>query len=165
MQGYSYQLLVTALAVRPLHLWRFYNQRARAELIIRELKDAHALGKIPARDFVANEAFFQIVLLAYKVLNWFKRSLRSGSSAMGDATTASATVVCRTPTGCPARKRSDLKLGPGLPLRGRLFRHTPPHPSIAAAFLSPGPTTAQVSQKSHGVAASHKASLFTQVSD
>jgi len=43
------------------------------ELIIRELKDAYALGKIPTKDFAANEAFFQIVLLAYNLLNWFKR--------------------------------------------------------------------------------------------
>src|SRR3989454_3071476 len=73
MGGYSYQLLVTNLKLTPLHLWRFYNQRARAELIIRELKDAYALGKIPTKDFWANEAFFQIVLLAYNLLNWFKR--------------------------------------------------------------------------------------------
>jgi len=73
MGGYSYQLLVTNLKLTPLHLWRFYSQRARAELIIRELKDAYALGKIPTKDFWANEAFFQIVLLAYNLLNWFKR--------------------------------------------------------------------------------------------
>ena len=71
--GYSYQVFVTNLALRPLPLWRFYNQRARAELIIRELKDAYALGKIPTKDFLANEVFFQIVLLAYNLLNWFKR--------------------------------------------------------------------------------------------
>jgi len=73
MGGYSYQVLVTNLSLTPLNLWRFYNQRARAELIIRELKDAYALGKIPTQDFPANEAFFQIVLLAYNLLNWFKR--------------------------------------------------------------------------------------------
>jgi len=73
MGGYSYQLLVTNLTLTPLYLWRFYNQRARAELIIRELKDAYALGKIPTRGFAANEAFFQIVLLAYNLLNWLKR--------------------------------------------------------------------------------------------
>ncbi len=42
-------------------------------MIIRELKDAYALGKIPTKDFPANEVFFQIVLLAYNLLNWFKR--------------------------------------------------------------------------------------------
>jgi hypothetical protein len=73
MGGYSYQVLVTNLALKPLNLWRFYNHRATAELIIRELKDAYALGKIPTQDFLANELFFQIVLLAYNLLNWFKR--------------------------------------------------------------------------------------------
>ncbi len=71
--GYTYQALVTNLTLQPLNLWRFYNQRARAELIIRELKYAYALGEIPTNDFQANEAFFQIVLLAYNLLNWFKR--------------------------------------------------------------------------------------------
>lgn len=73
MGGYSYQALVTNLALQPLNLWRFYHRRARAELIIRELKYAYALGKIPTNDFQANEAFFQIVLRAYNLLNWFKR--------------------------------------------------------------------------------------------
>jgi hypothetical protein len=41
--------------------------------VIRELKDAYALGKIPTKDLAANESFFQIVLLAYNLLNWFKR--------------------------------------------------------------------------------------------
>jgi len=73
MRGYTYQALVTNLALKPLNLWRFYNRRATAELIIRELKDAYALGKIPTQDFAANESFFQIALLAYNLLNWFKR--------------------------------------------------------------------------------------------
>jgi hypothetical protein len=73
MGGYTYQALVTNLSLPPLNLWRFYNQRARAELIIRELKYAYALGKIPTSNLQTNEAFFQIVLLSYNLLNWFKR--------------------------------------------------------------------------------------------
>jgi hypothetical protein len=73
MCGYSCQVLLTSLTLTPLHLWRFYNQRARAELTTRELKDAYALGKTFTRDFAANEAFFQIVVLAYNLLHWFKR--------------------------------------------------------------------------------------------
>jgi hypothetical protein len=73
MEGYTYQVFVTNLTLKPLNLWRFYNQRSTAELIIRELKDAYALGKIPSQDFAANESFFQIVLLAYNLLSWFKR--------------------------------------------------------------------------------------------
>lgn len=73
MGRYTYQVFVTNLALKPLNLWRFYNHRATAELIIRELKDAYALGKIPTKDFAANEAFFQIVLFAYNLLSWFRR--------------------------------------------------------------------------------------------
>jgi hypothetical protein len=73
MGGYTYQGFVTNLGLKPLNLWRFYNRRATAELIIRELKDAYALGKIPTHNFAANELFFQVVLLAYNLLNWFKR--------------------------------------------------------------------------------------------
>lgn len=73
MEGFSYQVFVSNMKLKPLNLWRFYNRRATAELIIRELKYAYALGKIPTQDFAANEAFFQVVLLAYNLLNWFRR--------------------------------------------------------------------------------------------
>ena len=73
MGRYTYQVFVTNLTLTSLNLWRFYNRRATAELIIRELKEAYALGKIPTQDFAANECFFQIALLAYNLLNWFKR--------------------------------------------------------------------------------------------
>jgi hypothetical protein len=73
MEGFSYQVLVSNMSLQPLNLWRFYNGRSSAELIIRELKHAYALGKIPTSDFAANEIFFQLLLLAYNLLNWFKR--------------------------------------------------------------------------------------------
>lgn len=73
MKGYTYQVLVTNLPSTPLHVWQFYNDRSHAELIIRELKAAYALDKIPMHDFAGNEVFFQLVLLAYNLLNWFKR--------------------------------------------------------------------------------------------
>src|SRR5438128_3988986 len=44
---YHYQVLVTNLPLQPLHLWRFYNDRAGIELVIRQLKGDYALGHIP----------------------------------------------------------------------------------------------------------------------
>jgi hypothetical protein len=70
---FHYQAFVTNLSLTPLYLWRFYNDRSQAELIIRQLKEAYALGKIPTHDFAANVAFFHITLFAYNCLNWFKR--------------------------------------------------------------------------------------------
>lgn len=73
MEGYTYRVLVTNLGLEPLNVWRFYNQRANGELIIRELREAYSLGKIPTRDWASNQAYFHLCLLAYDLLNWFRR--------------------------------------------------------------------------------------------
>lgn len=70
---YHYQVLVTNLPLQPLNLWRFYNDRAAVELIIRQLKGDYALGSIPTRHFFANDTYFHLLLLAYNLVNWFKR--------------------------------------------------------------------------------------------
>lgn len=70
---YHYQVLVTNLPLQPLNLWRFYNVRAAVELIIKQLKGDYALGSIPTRHFFANETYFHLLLLAYNLVNWFKR--------------------------------------------------------------------------------------------
>jgi Transposase DDE domain group 1 len=46
---YHCQVLVTNLPLRPLNLWRFYNDRAGVELLIKQLKGDYALGSIPTR--------------------------------------------------------------------------------------------------------------------
>jgi Transposase DDE domain group 1 len=43
------------------------------ELLIRQLKGDYALGSIPTRHFFANETYFHVLLLAYNLVNWFKR--------------------------------------------------------------------------------------------
>lgn len=70
---YHSQVLVTNLPLRPLNLWRFYNDRAGVELLIKQLKGDYALGSIPTRHFFANETSFHLLLLAYNLINWFKR--------------------------------------------------------------------------------------------
>lgn len=73
MGSYVYRVFVTNLELTPLHLWRFSNDRAEAELVIREMKEAYALGKIPTGDWEANRAYFHLVVFAYNLLNWFRR--------------------------------------------------------------------------------------------
>jgi hypothetical protein len=70
---FAYQVIVTNLDLKPANVWQFYNNRAEAELVIRELKEAYALGKIPSRRWEVNDAYFQLVVLAYNLLNWFRR--------------------------------------------------------------------------------------------
>jgi len=73
LKGYSYEALVTDLELMPLNVWKFYNRRSTAELIIRELKEGCAVGKIPRRDWDANLAYFQLVLLAFNLLVGFQQ--------------------------------------------------------------------------------------------
>ena len=70
---YHYQVLVTNLPLQPLNLWRFYNDRAAVELIIKQLQGDYALGHIPTRHYLANETYFHLLLLAYNLMNWFQR--------------------------------------------------------------------------------------------
>jgi hypothetical protein len=71
--NYTSQVIVTNLPLRPLTLWRFYNGRAGAELVIREMKEGYALGNIPTGVWSANVAYFHLVVFAYNRLHWFQR--------------------------------------------------------------------------------------------
>lgn len=70
---YVYHVLVTNLKTYPWRVWRFYALRATVEKNVRELLYDYPLGKIPTEDWVANVAFFQMLLLAYNLVHWFKR--------------------------------------------------------------------------------------------
>lgn len=70
---YAYHAVVTNLKAHPWRVWRFYSKRAIIEKDIRELLYDYSLGKIPTVDWVANVAFFQMLLFAYNIVHWFKR--------------------------------------------------------------------------------------------
>lgn len=70
---YAYHVLVTNLQTHPWRVWQFYAKRATIEKNIRELLYDYPLGKIPTEDWIANVAFFQMLLLAYNLAHWFKR--------------------------------------------------------------------------------------------
>ena len=69
---YAYHAYVTNLDLRPEHLWRFYNARARLELLVKELKYDYGLGHIPTRRFHANALYFQLLRLAYNLVVGFQ---------------------------------------------------------------------------------------------
>lgn len=72
IEDYAYHIYVTNLFLQPQEVFHFYNGRCHAELDIKELKINLPLAKIPTRNFVANEAYLQIILLAYNLVVWFK---------------------------------------------------------------------------------------------
>lgn len=71
---YCYHAYVTNLPVSAVRVWRFYNDRARVELSIRELKQDYALGEIPTRRFNANALYFEVLRLAYNLVVGFQTS-------------------------------------------------------------------------------------------
>lgn len=74
MKRHTYQVLVTNLDLAPLNVWKFYNKRASIEQLIRELKGDYGIGHIPTRQFMANEAYFHLLLLAYNCVVWFQHT-------------------------------------------------------------------------------------------
>ena len=70
---YAYHVVVTNLRSHPWRVWRFYAPHATIEKDVRELLYDYPLGKIPTDDWVANVAFFQLLLFAYNLVHWFKR--------------------------------------------------------------------------------------------
>ena len=72
MGRYAYHAYVTNLDLTPERVWRFYNDRARIELIIKELKYDYALGQLPTRRFEANALRFEILRLAYNLVVGFQ---------------------------------------------------------------------------------------------
>lgn len=72
-ERHGYQVYVTNLDLRPEEVWHFYRRRAGVELDIRELKESYALGRIPTNSYQANQVYFALLLLAYDIVNWFRR--------------------------------------------------------------------------------------------
>jgi len=70
--GYGFQVIVTDLRDEPEQVWRDYNQRCRAENLIREQQEDFGLDHVLCRSFAGNLLWLQIVALAYNLINWFR---------------------------------------------------------------------------------------------
>jgi len=70
---YVCHVFVTNLKTSPWRTYRFYNVRAATEKNNRELLYDYPLAKIPTQRWIANIAFFQLLLFAFNLVHWFKR--------------------------------------------------------------------------------------------
>lgn len=70
---YAYHVFITNLRLSSWRVYRFYSPRARIERHIRELAYDYPLTKIPTQDWIPNVAFFQLLLLAFDIIHYFKR--------------------------------------------------------------------------------------------
>ena len=73
LKGYSYQVIVTNISkADPEAIWRFYNGRANVENMIKEAAMGFGLEVSPSHCYGGNAAYFQIGMLTYNLMNWFK---------------------------------------------------------------------------------------------
>jgi Transposase DDE domain group 1 len=77
VEGYSFQALVTNMpvSVRPIALWRDYNQRAGCEGVIKQLDMDFALDKLCLKKFYATEAAMSLAVMSYNLCVLFQRCL------------------------------------------------------------------------------------------
>lgn len=71
--SYSYQLWVTNIELSPNKLEAFYNKRATCENLIAQGKGQFGWAGMLTKHFWTNDAIFQIAILAYNLMVWFKR--------------------------------------------------------------------------------------------
>ena len=73
VDAYAYHVIVTNLSLTPYGVFRFYEDRAGMERIVRTLRDDYPFGTAPTQHFMANALYAELSLLAYNIIIWFKR--------------------------------------------------------------------------------------------
>ena len=73
---YEYQAIVTSTDEGTAEdIWHDYNQRARIENKIDELKVGFGVDQMSQHDFISNQAYLLVKALSYNLLNWFRLAL------------------------------------------------------------------------------------------
>jgi hypothetical protein len=72
---YDYQVIVTNSLLIPEEVWRFYNQRACCENFIKEGIYGFGLDKILSHHYAGNYAYFELLMLGYNLMNFFKEGV------------------------------------------------------------------------------------------
>lgn len=69
---YNYQVIATNSDALGEDVWRFYNQRACCENFIKEGIYGFGLDKSVSGNWAGARLYFELVMLAYNLMNWFK---------------------------------------------------------------------------------------------
>ncbi len=72
---YDYQVIVTNSDIPPEEVWRFYNKRACCENFIKEGIYSFGLDKVISHSYAGNYAYFELLMLAYNLINFFKEEV------------------------------------------------------------------------------------------
>lgn len=72
---YDYQVIVTNGRKEAKGVWRYYNKRACCENFIKEGIYGFGLDKVVSHSYAGNYAWFELVMLAYNLMNFFKEEV------------------------------------------------------------------------------------------
>lgn len=75
--AYDYQVIATSSLDTEETVWRFYNKRACCENFIKEGIYGFGLDKSVCRSWAGAKVHFELVMLAYNLMNWFKEEALS----------------------------------------------------------------------------------------
>jgi hypothetical protein len=72
---FNYQVIATNSDAPGEEVWRFYNQRACCENFIKESIYGFGLDKSVSRNWAGAKLYFELVMLSYNLMNWFKEKV------------------------------------------------------------------------------------------
>ena len=72
---YDYQVILTNSDKEAEQVWRFYNKRANCENFIKEGIYGFGLDKVISHSYAGNYAWFELLMLAYNLMNVFKEEV------------------------------------------------------------------------------------------
>jgi hypothetical protein len=76
LKGHIYQVIVTNIEDwAPEEVWRFYNDRANVENMVKEGMMGYGLDVAVSHCYAANMAHFFITMLTYNLMNWLKEGV------------------------------------------------------------------------------------------
>ena len=71
---YDYQVIATNSELSGEDVWHFYNKRACCENFIKEGVYGFGLDKSICRSWAGARLYFELIMLAYNLMNWFKET-------------------------------------------------------------------------------------------
>ena len=72
---YDYQVILTNSGKEAQDVWRYYNQRACCENIIKEGIYGFGLDKVVSHTYGGNCAWFELLMFGYNLMNFFKEEV------------------------------------------------------------------------------------------
>ena len=72
---YDYQVIITNSEKEADEVWRFYNKRACCENFIKEGIYGFGLDKVVSHSYAGNYVWFELLMLAYNLMNLFKEQV------------------------------------------------------------------------------------------